>query len=153
MRQLTSVRNHYVLEGEPVNIGWFLFNTDWLSAEELEYICNLKEDEFCYLTKPGGETIKIERVSEDWQPERDEFDRTPMPFDLRPSIRNTCESFDESDRMYILDEEEVSLTFFFEENCDALPANEFYHIFSLDVGESRVYGGGAAGTSTLKRLH
>lgn len=85
--------------------------------------------------------------------EPDQFSRYPMPVDLRPSIRRTCESFDESDRAFILDEEEISLLFFFEENVDGLPASSFYEIFSLNIGESVTFGGGAAGISTLKRVY
>lgn len=83
----------------------------------------------------------------------DQFHRIPMPIELRPSIRETCQHFDGSERMYILDEEEISLLYFFEQNVDALPAAQFYDIFSLPKGEKINFGGGAAETKTLKRLH
>lgn len=84
---------------------------------------------------------------------RNTFDEAPVPEKLIPSIRNTCESFDESDRAFILDERETSLTYFFEENVGKLSANDFYDIFSLQKGEKKTFGGGAQAISTIKRIH
>lgn len=154
MGKYPDINNRYIFKGEPVNIGWFLFNADWLSAEEYELIANLEEGQEVKLMLPGGETRTMKRVSENHQVEPDQFHRTPMPIDLRASIRNTCEAFDKSDRAFILDEEEISLTFFFEQNCDTLPAAQFYDIFSLPKHEKIDFGGSAQTLPlTLKRIH
>jgi len=83
----------------------------------------------------------------------DTFNQVPIPIELRPSIRNTCEFFDESSINFTLNGEEISLTLFFEDNVDRLSANDFYNIFALERRKSIIFGGGASATSILRRIN
>jgi len=87
----------------------------------------------------------------------DDLGTTPVPLELRTSIRKTAEFLDSTNNKYVLTDPDIGwslqtdLVSFWEENCDQLPANVFYRIFSLSKGECIVFGGGAAASITLRR--